>query len=111
MGELKTLLALAIGDESATLEGCDWILHFDQITPQRKCIYACIQSLINLADIGDTGPYLDALRLLYGAGPVAQAHALIMQSDRFMGLDAPGLALQGCEMHRKLLCAYDKVLK
>ena len=111
VGELKTLLALAIGDESATLEGCDWILHFDQITPQRKCIYACIQSLINLADMGDTGPYLDALRLLYGAGSVAEAHALIMQSDRFMGLDAPGLALLGCEMHRKLLCAYDKVLK
>jgi ribosomal protein S12 methylthiotransferase accessory factor len=109
VGELKTLLALAIGDESATLEGCDWILHFDQVNPQRKRVYACIQSLINLADIGDTGPYLDALRLLYGAGPVAQAHALTMQTDRFMGLDAPGLALVGCEMHRKLLLAYEKV--
>jgi ribosomal protein S12 methylthiotransferase accessory factor len=109
VGELKTLLALAVGDESATLEGCDWILHFDQVNPQRKRVYACIQSLINLADIGDTGPYLDALRLLYGAGPVAQAHALTMQTDRFMGLDAPGLALVGFEMHRKLLQAYDKV--
>ncbi len=109
LGELKTLLALAIGDESATLEGCDWILHFDQINSERKRVYACIQSLINLADMGDTGPYLDALRLLYGAGPVAQAHALIMQADRFMGLGAPGLALDGFEMHHKLLQAYDKV--
>ncbi len=109
VGELKTLLALAVGDEAATLEGCDWVLHFDQIDPQRKQVYACIQSLINLADMGDTKPYLDALALLYGAGPLAQAHALIMQQDRFMGLDAPGLALQGCEMHRKLLQAYDKV--
>jgi ribosomal protein S12 methylthiotransferase accessory factor len=25
IGELKTLLALAIGDEAATLEGCDWV--------------------------------------------------------------------------------------
>jgi ribosomal protein S12 methylthiotransferase accessory factor len=25
VGELKTLLALAIGDEASTLEGCDWI--------------------------------------------------------------------------------------
>lgn len=32
-----------------------------------------------------------------------------MQTDRFMGLSAPGLSLEGCEMHRKLLVAYDKI--
>lgn len=85
------------------------MLHFDQIDPQRRLVYACIQSLIRLADMGDSGPYLDALALLYGAGPLAQAHALIMQEDRFMGLSAPGLALDGCELHHKLLRAYDKV--
>jgi hypothetical protein len=26
-----------------------------------------------------------------------------------MGLNAPGLALDGCEMHHKLLVAYDKI--
>ena len=109
VGELKTLLALAIGDEAATLEGCDWIRHFDQLNPQRRGVYACIESLINLAEMGDSGPYLSALRQLYGAGAVAQARALIMQTDRFMGLDAPGLMMEGCEMHRKLLAAYDKV--
>jgi ribosomal protein S12 methylthiotransferase accessory factor len=109
LGELKTLLALAVGDEAATLEGCEWILNFDQVNPQRKAVYACIQNLINLADMGDSGPYLDTLALLYGAGPLAQAHALIMQDDRFMGLSAPGLALEGCEMHHKLLAAYDKI--
>lgn len=109
LGELKTLLALAIGDEAATLEGCEWILSFDQLNAQRKLVYACIQNLIHLADMGDSGPYLEALELLYGAGPLAQAHALIMQEDRFMGLSAPGLALEGCEMHHQLLKAYDKV--
>jgi len=109
LGELKTLLALAVGDEAATLEGCEWILNFDQLDPQRRQVYACIQNLIHLADMGDSGPYLDALSLLYGAGPLAQAHALIMQEDRFMGLSAPGLALEGCEMHHKLLQAFDKV--
>jgi ribosomal protein S12 methylthiotransferase accessory factor len=109
LGELKTLLALAVGDEAATLEGCEWVLNFDQCNPQRKRVYACIQNLINLADMGDSGPYLDTLALLYGAGPLAQAHALIMQEDRFMGLSAPGLALDGCEMHHKLLQAYDKI--
>lgn len=109
VGELKTLLALAIGDEAATLEGCNWVRHFEQVDPIRRGVYACIESLIQLADMGDSGPYLSAMRQLYGAGAVAQAHALIMQTDRFMGLDAPGLELQGCEMHRKLMLAYDKV--
>ena len=109
VGELKTLLALAVGDEAATLEGCDWISNFGQINAQRRSVYACIESLIKLTDMGDTGPYLDALRQLYGAGAVEQAHALIMQADRFMGISAPGLALEGCEMHHKLLAAYDKV--
>nr|WP_319566104.1 30S ribosomal protein S12 methylthiotransferase accessory factor YcaO [uncultured Rhodoferax sp.] len=109
LGELKTLLALAVGDEAATLEGCEWILNFDQINPERKRVYACIQNLIRLADMGDSGPYLDTLALLYGAGPLAQAHALIMQEDRFMGLSAPGLAMDGCEMHHKLWAAYDKI--
>jgi len=31
VGELKTLLALACGDEAATVEGCEWIRHFDQM--------------------------------------------------------------------------------
>jgi ribosomal protein S12 methylthiotransferase accessory factor len=57
----------------------------------------------------DTGPYLDALRQLYGAAAVTQAQAHIMQTDRFMGIPAPGLLLDGCEMHNKLLVAYDKV--
>ncbi len=109
VGELKTLLALAIGDEEATLEGCEWIKHFDQLNPQRRKVYACIESLIKLADMGDTGPYLTALRQLYGAGAVEQAHALIMQTDRFMGLSAPGLMMEGCEMHQQLLRAYDNV--
>ena len=29
--ELKTLLALAIGDKDAILEGCDWIHHFNDL--------------------------------------------------------------------------------
>ena len=109
VGELKTLLALAIGDEAATLEGCDWIKHFAQLNPQRRRVYACVESLIKLADMGDSGPYLDALRQLYGAAAVTQAQALIMQTDRFMRIPSPGLLLDGCEMHRKLLVAYDKV--
>ena len=108
-GELKTLLALACGDEAATIEGCEWLRRFDPLSHQRRAVYACVESLIQLTDLGDTAPYLSALRQLYGAGVVAQARALIAQTDRFMGISAPGLQMQGCEMQHKLWAAYAKV--
>jgi len=109
VGELKTLLALASGNEESTLEGCEWIRHFDQISPQRRAVYACVETLIQLSDGGNTGPYLTSLRQLYGAVALLQAQALIAQTDRFMGISAPGLAMEGCAMHQKLLAAYGKV--
>ncbi len=109
VGELKTLLALACGDEAATVEGCEWIRHFDQIPKDRRAVYACIETLILLSDQGDTAPYVSAIRQLYGSGVFEQAHALIMQTDRFMGISAPSLMLDGCEMHHKLWAAYAKV--
>ena len=109
VGELKTLLALASGNEESTLEGCEWIRHFDQISPQRRAVYACVETLIQLSDGGNTGPYLTSLRQLYGAAALLQAQALIAQTDRFMGISAPGLTMDGCAMHQKLLAAYGKV--
>ena len=38
IGEFKTLLALAIGDEDATREGCDWIHHYQEMNPARRPI-------------------------------------------------------------------------
>ena len=111
VGELKTLLALAVGDEAATVEGCEWIRHFDHMPQQRRLVYACIETLVLLSDRGDTAPFVGAIRQMFGAGVFAQAHALIMQTDRFMGISAPGLMMQGCEMHQKLWAAYDKVQK
>jgi hypothetical protein len=32
-----------------------------------------------------------------------------MQTDRFMGISAPGLMMDGCEMQHKLWAAYAKV--
>lgn len=109
VGELKTLLALAIGDQEATLEGCEWIRHFDQIPAARRIVYACIETLEQLSDLGDTAPYLSNMRQLYGTAALKQAQALLMQTDRFMGISAPGLEMVGCEMHQKLWQAYEKV--
>lgn len=106
VGELKTLLALAVGDLDALREGCDWIRHFNQISVERQLVYRCIESLISL---GDATVYAGALRQLYGAATVQQAEALLKREQRFFGLSAPGLTLEGCEMHQRLLAAYAKL--
>jgi ribosomal protein S12 methylthiotransferase accessory factor len=106
IGELKTLLALAIGDEEATREGCDWIHHYAQMPPARRLVYRCIESLMNLDDVDN---YRRSLNLLYGVETVRQAAALLDRSEKFFGLDALGADMQGSAMHQTLLAAYDKL--
>jgi ribosomal protein S12 methylthiotransferase accessory factor len=105
VGELKTLLALSIRDGDATLEGCDWIRNFEHIPAQRRLIYRCVETLLNLDDAEDYG---NAIEQLFGAEVRARATALLQGDASFSGLLAPGLNLAGCTLHRKLLQAYDK---
>jgi ribosomal protein S12 methylthiotransferase accessory factor len=109
VGELKTLLALATGNEEAAREGCDWIHHFAQINPDRLRIYRCVESLLQLCDSGDYEPYRRSLESLYGKTTLSRAEALLLREERFFGVQAPGIDLSGCEMHHRLLEAYDKV--
>ncbi len=115
LGELKTLLAFASGNEAASLEGCEWVRHFGQVNAARTKVYACAEDLLRLTDsdgsrsFGQTKPYLSAIELMYSAPVLEQAQALIAQRNRFMGISAPGLALRGCDMHQRLLKAYAKV--
>jgi len=109
VGELKTLLALAIGDEEATREGCQWIRHFGQLDAKRLHVYRCVENLLNLSDTGDFETYRDALEALHGPAILDQARALLTREERFFGIPAPGLELNGCLMHQRLLEAYGKV--
>jgi len=105
LGELKALLALALGDVEAIQEGCDWVRHFGQLSEPRRKVYRCIESLLNLEE--DEG-YDEALGHLYGADTLAQAKALLEGEERFFGLEAPGMDFEGCDTHRRLLEAYGK---
>src|SRR5690606_18890680 len=106
IGELKTLLALAIGDEEAIREGCDWIHHFNDLEPGRRLVYRCSESILNVDNADD---YRRSLVLMYGAETVRQADALLDRSERFFGLDSLGPDMQGSAMHQTLLAAYDKL--
>lgn len=105
VGELKTLLALAIGDTEAILEGCEWIGHFEQLDAGRRRTYRCIATLLSL---DDPDAYEAALVSLYGDETLDMASDLIDGEVRFFGLASPGLGLDGCELHRRLLAEYAK---
>ena len=106
IGELKTLIALAIGDREAVLEGCDWIHHFKQMDPTRRLVYRCIENLIKLEN---TKNFERSLILLYGSEIVRQAKALLDKTDRFFDLEDLGPNMEISQMHQTLLSAYDKL--
>jgi ribosomal protein S12 methylthiotransferase accessory factor len=106
VGELKALLALAIGDDEAIREGCEWVRHFEQIDPMRRRVYRCIETLMEL---GRIDAHRGALQHLYGVDTVASAEAMLQREQRFFGLKTPGMGLEGCDLHRSLLAAYNKV--
>jgi ribosomal protein S12 methylthiotransferase accessory factor len=106
VGELKTLLALAVGNEDAILEGCDWIHHFKDLAPARRLVNRCIESMLNVEDVDN---YRRSMMLLYGAETVRQAEALLGRSERFFGLETLGPDMEGSAMHQTLLAAYDKL--
>ena len=106
VGELKTLLALASGNEDAILEGCQWVRHFEQINDDRRRVYRCIEDLLAMQN---PTPYLTNLTLMYGETSVQHARDLLSGATRFWGITAPTLELYGFETHQRLLTAYRKV--
>ena len=106
VGELKTLLALSVGDDEAIGEGCEWIRQFAQINPERLRVYACIDSLHGLED---PGRFEEALSALYGDTTLRQAQAMLSGDQRFFNQPALGLDLAHCDMHQCLLAAYTKL--
>jgi ribosomal protein S12 methylthiotransferase accessory factor len=106
IGELKTLLSLAIGDKEGILEGCDWIHHYKQMNPSRRLVYRCIENLIQFED---AKAYDHSLELLYGKVTLRQAKALLDRSERFFELVDLGENMEASSMHQSLLAAYDKL--
>jgi len=106
MGELKTRLALAIHDQEAILQGCDWIKYNGQLSADAAQIYHCIETLVRLENTND---YLDKLQQLYGTTCLTQAQIWLKGEQVFDDLVMPTLALEGCEMHQKLLMAYHEL--
>jgi ribosomal protein S12 methylthiotransferase accessory factor len=105
VGELKTMLALAVGDTDAVREGCEWIRQFEQLDAGRRRVYRCIATLL---EMDDPDACEAALVALYGEDTLDMATDLIDGELRFFGAPSPGLGLEGCELHQRLLGEYAK---
>ncbi len=106
VGELKLLLALALGDDDAIREGCTWIAQYGQRSDARLKVYRCIADLTQLED---PSPFESALALMYGRETLEQAFALFNQDEQFFGLTKLGSDFEGSAIHQRLLEAYRKV--
>ena len=100
LAELISLLALKVQDNERIQEGCEWLLHFKQINPERLKVYQCIDTLLQLDVMVN---YADSLTKLYGKNVLNDALALIDGEDIF--------PLQSdWKMHDLLIESYRKVL-
>ncbi|MDO8313970.1 MAG: 30s ribosomal protein S12 methylthiotransferase accessory protein YcaO, partial [Rugosibacter sp.] len=106
VGELKTLLGLAVEDEDVVLEGCAWIAQFGVLSEQRRRVYRCIENIVQLED---ADRFDHTLSLLFGEPTLRQAMALVRREQKFFGLHTLGANMEGSEMHQQLLGAYQKV--
>lgn len=112
VGELKTMLALAVGDTDEILEGCAWIQQFGQLNEQRARVYRCIENIVQLQEMtesDDISNYEANLTLMFGDETFKLATQLLSQEVRFFGLGELGESMQGSKMHQQLLAAYNKV--
>nr|MBP8194807.1 YcaO-like family protein [Azonexus sp.] len=80
VGELKAMLALAVGDTAAIREGCEWVRQFEQLDAGRRRVYACIATLL---DMEDPNIYEEALLSLFGEQTLDLATDLIDGVVRF----------------------------
>lgn len=99
IAELTTLLALKTQDNERIQEGCEWLLHFRQINPQRLKTYQCINTLLQLDSMPQYG---SSLKKLYGEKVLNNALALIDGEDIFP-LESDW------NMHALLVEAYSKM--
>ncbi len=112
VGEIKTLLGLAIGDQDAILDGCAWIEQFGELPEARARVYRCVANMVKMLDsyeLEDVAPFEANLILLYGAETFNQAQQLLNGEAQFFGLNNLEADMQGSQMHQQLLAAYRKV--
>lgn len=115
VGELKSMLYLALGNLEAALDWANWTYNMNNsvFTPERANYYRCLISSIELFldDNRDPVEYRMVFDKMYGAEAVDFAWQAIQGSTPFYDLLADDEYLTKFAAHQKLLAAYAKLQK
>ena len=111
IGELKGMLALAIGDTYKAKEWNTWSLHIGNLSDERRLHHRCMDAMleIKLDEGKDFKGYVKSLVLMYSEEVLQACVDIINQKEVFDGLHSPGLSLDGFVNHNKLLETYAKL--
>ena len=117
IGELKALMALAIGEFESALEGILWTLDFSasSFSTQRLAFYRALRALLELELANDidnqVSDYWPALTALYSKSAVLEAKAHLSGELSFAGLTVIDMSCNQLQGHMSLLKAYQKLQK
>lgn len=116
IGELKSMLHLALGELEQALDWANWTLNMNAsvFTAERANYYRALISIIelHLDENRDSMQYRTALEKMYGKDAVKQAwEATAENGNPFYNLPASDEQLRNFKEHQSLLNAYAKLQK
>ena len=115
IGELKSMLSLALGDLEMALDWANWTYNMNSsvFTAERANYYRCLINSLELFMDSQRDPqqYRMVFEKMYGKDAVAFAWAAIQGGNPFYNLPASDETLANFSEHQKLLAAYAKLQK
>ena len=115
IGELKSMLYLALGDLEMALDWANWTYNMNSsvFTAERANYYRCLINSLELFIDSQRDPqqYRMVFEKMYGKEAVAFAWSAIQGGNPFYNLPASDENLVNFSEHQKLLAAYAKLQK
>ena len=115
IGELKSMLYLALGDLEMALDWANWTYNMNSsvFTAERANYYRCLINSLELFMDSQRDPqqYRMVFEKMYGKDAVAFAWGAIQGGNPFHNLPASDETLANFSEHQKLLAAYAKLQK
>ena len=115
IGELKSMLYLALGDLEMALDWANWTYNMNSsvFTAERANYYRCLINSLELFIDSQRDPqqYRIVFEKMYGKDAVAFAWSAVQGGNPFYNLPASDETLANFSEHQKLLAAYAKLQK
>jgi ribosomal protein S12 methylthiotransferase accessory factor len=110
IGELKSLLLLAMGNHQEAIHWCSWTLDHGDLPPSRKRLFRLLQDLLGLSLAGqEAGNYSNILNLLYSEEELRHGQAIVDGQRTFPGLVFGGSWPEISQEHARLLRLHEKI--